>query len=333
MKPRIAIVNSTSFGILFPQHIEKLKEFAEVDRINFPADVLCDTIIKTLKDYDGLIIGLSPVYNRHILSNLKNLKIISRHGIADSNLDIKAATDNGICICRFPLEIQKESMAEYTVALILAITRKLIEGAEFTKQGFWGKRINLVGFEIKGKKIGLIGLGNVGSRVAEILSNGFNVEVIGFDDFLSDEEIKKRNAIPVSFQQLIRESDIISIHCPLTEKTYHLLNEETIKEMKDGVIIINTAQGEIIDEDALLVGLKSGKIGGFAADVVEDQPIKIKSPLLKFNNVLILPHIGRYTVETIKAMGEITVENMRKFFIEKKLPDYVENPEVLDKLK
>ena len=328
MKPKIAIVNSTSFGIKFPEHIEKLKEFADVERINFPRDVLEENIVRALKDFDGLIIGLSPVYNRNILKELKNLKIISRHGIADSNVDLKAATELGIYVCRFPLEIQRESMAEYTIALILAITRKLIEAAEYTKQGLWGKRINLVGFELKGKRVGLIGVGNVGSRVSEILKNGFDVEVIGFDNLLSDEEIKKRNAIPVSFDELIETSDIISLHCPLTEKTYHLLNEETFDKMKEGVIIINTAEGEMIDEEALLVALKSGKVGGFAADVVENQPIGIRNPLLKFPNFLILPHIGRYTIETIKTMGDVTVENLRKFFVEGKKPEYIENPEV-----
>jgi len=331
MKPKIAIVNSTSFGIKFPEHIEKLKEFADVERINFPRDVSEENIIKSLKEFNGLIIGLSPVYNKNILKGLKKLKIISRHGIADSNVDLKTATELGIYVCRFPLEIQRESMAEYTVSLILAITRKLIEAAEYTKQGLWGKRINLVGFELKGKRVGLIGVGNVGSRVSEILKNGFNVEVIGFDNFLSDDEIKKRNAIPVSFEELIETSDIISLHCPLTDESYHLLNEETFNKMKDRVIIINTADGEIIDEEALLVALKSGKVGGFAADVVENQPIGIRSPLLKFPNVLILPHIGRYTIETIKTMGEITVDNMRRFFVEGKKPEYIENSEVKGK--
>ena len=333
MKPKIAIVNSISFGVKFPEHIEQLKEFAEVERINFPKDASEQTIINALKDFNGIIAGLSPFYSRKILENLKELEIISRHGIADSNIDMKAATQLGICICRFPLEIQRESMAEYTVGLMLLMARKLAQAGEYTKTGWWGKRIELVGFELKGKKIGIIGVGNVGSRVAEILKKGFGAIVLGFDDYLSEEEIRKRNAEPVSFEELIRTSDIISLHCPLTEKTYHFLNEETFSKMKDGVIIINTAQGEMIDENALLIALKSGKVGGFAADVVEGQPIGIDSPLLKFKNVFILPHIGRYTYETIKKMGEVTVENMKKFFVENKTPEYVENPEVLDKLK
>lgn len=333
MKIRIAIVNSTSFGVKFPEHIEQLKEFAEVERINLPKDASEITIINVLKNFDGIITGLSPFYSRKILENLNELKIISRHGIADSNIDIKASTELGICICRFPLEIQRESIAEYTVGLMLLMARKLAQAGEYTKTGWWGKRIELVGFELKEKKIGIIGVGNVGSRVAEILKKGFNSIVLGFDDYLSEEEIKKRNAEPVSFEELIRTSDIISLHCPLTKKTYHFLNEETFSKMKDGVIIINTAQGEIIDENALLIALKSGKVGGFAADVVEGQPIQIDSPLLKFKNVFILPHIGRYTYETIKKMGKVTVENMRKFFVENKIPEYVENPDVLDRLK
>ncbi|RKY31108.1 MAG: hydroxyacid dehydrogenase [Candidatus Omnitrophota bacterium] len=333
MKPKIAIVNSTSFGIKFPDHIERLKEFSEVKRINFPKDVSDFTIINELKDFDGIIAGLSPFYSRKILENLKKLKIISRHGIADSNIDMKAATELGICVCRYPLEIQRESIAEYTVALMLLLIRKLTQAEKYTKTGWWGRRIELVGFELKGKKVGIIGMGNVGSRVAEILKNGFNAIVLGFDDYLSEEEIRKRCAEPVSFEELIRTSDIITLHCSLTEKTYHFLNENTFSKMKDGVIIINTAEGKMIDENALFSALKSGKVGGFAADVVEGEPIGINSPLLKFKNVIILPHIGRYTYETIEKMGESTIKNMHDFFVKNKIPEYIENPDVIGKLK
>lgn len=332
MKWKIAIVNSTSFGILFPEHIEKLKEFAEVERINFPVDVSEDRIINTLSDFDGLIIGLSPFYTRNILKNLKKLIVISRHGIADSNIDIKAATDFGIIVCRFPLEIQREAMAEYTVGLILMMVRKLNQNYEFMKNEIWGRRIELVGFELKGKNAGIIGLGNVGTRVCEILKNGFGMNVYAHDPLLGSEEIEKRGAIKIDLESLFKISDVISFHCPLNEKTYHMVKEKEISMMKDGVIIVNTSNKDLIEEKALIKYLKSGKIGGYAEDAIEPAQIVKEKPLLKFKNVVILPHLGRYTYETIKRMGEATLENLRMVFVEKRMPDYVENKEVKPKI-
>jgi len=332
MKYKVAIVNSTSFGIIYPEHIEELKKFCIVEKINFPADVTEKRVIDTLSDFDGLIVGLSPVYTRNILKNLKKLIVISRHGIADSNIDLKSATEFGIIVCRFPLEIQKDSMAEYTVGLILMMARKLNQNYEFMKNEIWGRRIELVGIELKGRNAGIIGLGNVGTRVCEILKNGFGMEIYAYDPLLTKDEIKKKGSIPVELKELYRISDIITFHCPLNEKTYHMVKEGDFLIMKNGVIIINTSNKDLIEEKSLIKYLKSGKIGGYAEDAIERKQIMKENPLLKFKNVVILPHIGRYTYETIKKMGEVTVKNLRKIFVEKQLPEYVENPDVIPKL-
>jgi len=332
MKYKIAIVNSTSFGIIFPEHVERLKEFSEVERINFPSDVSEKKIIEELYDFDGSIIGLSPVYTKTILENLKKLVVISRHGIADSNIDLKGATESRIIVCRFPLEIQRDAMAEYTVGLIIIMARKLNQNYEFMKNEIWGRRIELVGIELKGKNAGIIGLGNVGTRVCEILKNGFGMNVYANDPLLTEEEIKRKGAIPVGLEELYKISDIISFHCPLVEKTYHMVKEEEFEMMKDGVIIVNTSNKDLIESKALIKYLKSGKIGGYAEDAIESKQIIKENPLLRFKNVVIMPHLGRYTYETIKKMGEVTVENLRRIFVEKKLPEYVENPDVVPKI-
>jgi Phosphoglycerate dehydrogenase and related dehydrogenases len=332
MKYKIGIVNSTSFGIIYKEHIEKLKEFLVVERINFPLDISEKRIIETLKEFNGLIIGLTPFYSKEILKNLKKLIVIARHGIADSNIDINAATEAGIIVCRFPLEIQRESMAEYTVALILILARKLNQNYEFLKNEVWGRRIELVGIELKGKNAGIIGLGNVGSRVCEILRNGFGMNIYANDPFLKNEEIKEKGAIPVELEELYKISDVISFHCPLNDKTYHMVKDREFSIMKEGVIIVNTSHRDLIEERSLIKYLKSGKIGGYAEDAVEMKLIIKENPLLKFKNVVIMPHLGRYTYEAIKKMGEVTVENLRRIFLENRFPDYVENPEVKPKI-
>ncbi|MCS7179793.1 MAG: NAD(P)-binding domain-containing protein, partial [bacterium] len=284
MRYKIAIVNSTSFGIIYPEHIESLKKFSEVVRINFPFDVSEKRIIEELSDFDGLIVGMTPFYTRNILENLKKLVIISRHGIADSNIDLKSATEFGIIVCRFPLEIQRNSMAEYTVGLIILMARKLNQNYEFMKNEIWGKRIELIGMELKGKNIGIIGFGNVGSRVGEILKNGFEVNIYAYDPLISEQKIKNKGCIPTTLDELCKISDIISFHCPLNEKTYHMIKEREFEIMKDNVIIINTSHKELIEEKALIKYLKSGKIGGYAEDAIEIKQIFKTNPILKFKN-------------------------------------------------
>ncbi|MCM8785108.1 MAG: hydroxyacid dehydrogenase [Candidatus Omnitrophica bacterium] len=332
MKYKIAIVNSTSFGIIYPEHIEKLKEFSEVERVNLPADVLEKKIIEQLSDFDGLIVGLTPYYSKNVLKNLKKLIVISRHGIADSNIDIKGATESNIIVCRFPLEIQKDAMAEYTVGLIILMARKLNQNYEFMKNEIWGKRIELVGIELKGKNAGLFGIGNVGTRVCEILKYGFGMNVYAYDPLISPEEIKRKGAIPSNIEEICKNCDIISFHCPLNEKTYNIIKEEEFNLMKDGIIIVNTSHRDLIDEKALIKYLKSGKIGGYAEDAIERRYILKENPLLKFKNVVIMPHLGRYTYETIKKMGDFTVENLKRIFVEKKFPDWVENMDIVPKV-
>lgn len=331
MKNKIAIVNSTSFGVIYPEHIEKLKEFFDVERINFPLDISEKRIIEELSDFEGLIIGLSPFYTRNILENLKKLIVITRHGIADSNIDIKSATQLGIIVCRFPIEIQRDAMAEYTVGLILMMVRKLNQNYEFMKNEIWGRRIELVGMELKGKNAGIIGYGNVGTRVGEILKNGFGMNIYAFDPLLTLDEIKRRGATPSNLNELCKNCDVISFHCPLNEKTYHMIKEKEFDLMKEGVIIINTSHKELIEEKCLIKYLKIGKIGGYAEDAIEIKQIFKENPLLKFKNVIIMPHLGRYTYETIKNMGEFTIENLKRVFIDKRFPEYVENPDVIPK--
>jgi len=212
------------------------------------------------------------------------------------------------------------------------MARKLNQNYEFMKNEIWGRRIELIGIELKGKNAGIIGLGNVGSRVCEILKNGFGMNVYANDPLLSEEEIKKKGAIPLSLDELYKISDVISFHCPLNEKTHHMIKDREFEMMKTGVIIVNTSNKNLIEEKSLIKHLKSGKIGGYAEDAIESKQIAKENPLLKFKNVVIMPHLGRYTYETIKKMGDVTVENLEKVFVKKRFPGYIENFDVIPKV-
>jgi phosphoglycerate dehydrogenase-like enzyme len=328
-KPIIAIVNSSSFGQLFPEHMKELQKIGEVLRITVPKDISDENLTDKLKNVNGIIATVNPKYTENVLKKLKNLAVISRHGTNIDNIDINAATRNGIIVCKVPGEFSKEAMAEHTVSLILGVSRKLI-GAYFSMlRAAWGKRTNLIGTELKNKRIGLFGIGNVGSRVTEILTKGFHAEVFAHDPLLSNKEIEKRGAVPESFENILKHCDIISFHCPLTSETKYMIKKEQFLKMKNGVILINTANGELIEEKALLEAVKSGKVAGFGADVLENEPITKAHPFLKFDNILITPYIGLYTHASIKKMGDSMVDTMKKVFIEKKFPKNIVNKDLI----
>jgi len=329
MEPKIAIVNSSSFGKVFPEHLEKLKHIGEVVRINVPTDISEETLIEKLKGVHGIIATVTPKYTRRLLKNLKELVVISRHGIDIDNIDISAATDAGIIVCKASGEIVQEALAEHTIALILGVCRKLFEAYSSVVEGIWGKRTEFIGCELKNKKIGLIGIGTVGKKVAEILSNGFNAKVFAFDPSLGEKEIRKRGAIPIDLKELLKSCDIISLHCSLNPSTYHIIGEKEFSIMKDGILLINTARGELIKEKALIEALKSGKIRGYGTDVVERDSIQRDHPLLKFKNVLVTPYIALYTHESLGEMGETMIENMENVFLKNKTPENIVNPEVV----
>jgi len=179
--------------------------------------------------------------------------------------------------------------------------------------------------------VGLIGLGNIGSRVAEIYSRGFNARVLAYDPYVKPEVAAKHGAQLVDLDTLLRESDIISVHAPLTPETHHLLNEEAFAKMKDGVVIVNTARGEIVDTAALIKALESGKVAGAGLDVVEGEPIGADHPLLRFDNVVVTPHIGANTAEGLRGMDESNVDAILKVIRGEPPLEYLVNPEVLER--
>lgn len=326
---KIAIVNSSSFGKYYPEHIEKLKKLGEVERFELPENIDGKTLAEKLMGFSIIIASVKPYYNKDFFNYKDKTILITRHGIGYDNIDIKSATEKGTIVTKVGGETEREAVAETAVALLMSIIRKIREASLKVKEGKWKERAKFIGWEIKGKTVGIIGLGNIGSRVGEILKNGFGAKIIVYDPYLSEEEIKKRGGEKVNLEELLKNSDIISLNCSLTSENYHMLSFKEFSLMKEGVFIINTARGELIDENALISALESGKIGGVGLDVVEGEPIDENHPLLKFDNVIITPHISAYTYEALKAMGDKVVSDIEKV-LRGEIPDEVINKEVLE---
>ena len=328
MKPKIAIINSSSFGNVFPEQLKQLKQFAEITRINVPIDISEKDFLKKLKGLHGIIASVNPDYRGTLLKKLPDLIVVSRHGIGVNNVDVRTATQLGIMVCKVPGIIEQEAMAEHTITLLLSASRQIQQASFAVKKGGWNQRAQFVGHELKNKNVGIIGIGNIGSRVAEILKKGFQSHVHAYDPFLHEKVIRKRNALSVEFQHLLKISDFIILLRPLNETTHHGIGPKEFVLMKKGVVIINPARGELIDEKALIKNLKSRKVGAYAADAVTGEPIGKNHPLLKLDNVLIVPHIGAYTYDSLRQMGEIMVDNMRDVFVEGKIPKTIVNRDI-----
>lgn len=325
---KIAIVNSNSFGRYFPEHLERLARIGEIKRFTFPVDIDGRMLAEALMGYDVIIASVKPNFHIDFFNNKDEIRLIARHGIGYDNVDINAATKKKCVVTKVAGWVEREAVAETTVTLLLDILRRTAEAAKKVRQGKWSERAEFVGSEIKDKKVGIIGIGNIGSRVAEILGRGFGAHIIAYDPNLKPEYIKSIGAQPVSLDELLKEADIISLNASLNQTSRYMLSHNEFNAMKQGVYIVNTARGELIDQNALIAALESGKLAAIGMDVVEGEPIDETHPLLKFPNVTILPHIAAYTRESLKLMGEKMVEDV-ECIAAGKAPDELINPEVL----
>ena len=266
--------------------------------------------------YDALIIRGRTKLQRDVLeAGAGRLKAVCRAGVGLDNVDLKAAEELGIEVFNTP-EASTEAVAELTVALMLSLARAIPRADKAMKNGRWIKG-ELMGWELAGKTLGIIGFGRIGQRVAEICS-ALKMRILAYRRTRPpglEEVLKRTGAEMTPLDELIRSSDIITIHVPLTPQTKHMIGEREIAMMKDGAIIINTSRGGVIDEEALLKALKNGKLAAAALDVFEEEPLRGMSlELARLPNVVATPHIGGQTREAQRKASEMAAEKLLKFF-------------------
>jgi D-3-phosphoglycerate dehydrogenase / 2-oxoglutarate reductase len=246
---------------------------------------------KEIGKYDALIVRSATKVTSDIIEHAKNLKVIGRAGSGLDNVDKIAATKRGIVVMNTPGG-NTVTTAEHTMALLFSMARQIPQAAASMKQGKWEKK-KFMGVELYNKTLGIIGLGNIGAHVAKI-ALGMGMKVITYDPYLSEEKAKTLGVTVVDLEELIRSSDFITIHVPMTNETKNMINSKTIGMMKKDVRIINASRGGIVDEKALFDALKSGKVAAAALDVFEKEPPG-ESPLLGLDNFICTPHLGAST--------------------------------------
>lgn len=281
-------------------------------------------------DVDALLVHVAPV-TEEVIKASRHLKVIGCARGGPVNIDVDAATIMGIPVIYTPGR-NAEAVADHTLGLILAYARNIVKAHTLLKKGVWSDELydyRFCGSELNGKTLGLIGIGMVGAGVAK-RAKAFGVRVISYDPYVSEEHMRSLGVEKVDLETLLRESDFVSIHARLTPVTRHMIGERELKLMKPTAVLINTARGEIVDERSLIKALEEGWIAGAALDVFESEPIPPDHPLLKFDNVIVTPHIGGASRETVHRAAEILAEDTANILLGRR-PRYCVNPEVFSK--
>lgn len=309
---KIAIVNSSSFGKIFPEHIDRLKEIGSVDYFKVDNEMHGKELAKLLSGYNIIVASVTPFFTKEFFDYKDELLLITRHGIGYNNIDIDAAKEHDTVVAIVPALVERDAVAENNITNLLAVLRKTMESSNRVKSDRWEDRAEFVGHALFNKTVGVIGVGNTGSCVVEIVRNGFRCNVLAYDPYKSDLYLQTYGARKVELDELLTSSDIICLCTNLTKESYHMISKNEIEKMKDGAYISNSARGALLDENAVIEGLKSGKIAGFATDVLEEEPGRKSHPYLAFDNVLITPHTSAYTIECLEQMGNKCVTDVEQ---------------------
>ncbi len=266
----------------------------------------------------------SDPVDREVIDAAKNVKYVARHGSGFNNVDIAYATQKGILVTNTP-GVNAVSIAEYTIGLMIMAARKMLPAAMAARRGN-PVRHDFMGMELQGKVIGIIGVGHIGREVVR-RAIAFGMCVLAYHPRPSARNLTDLDLKLVDLKTLLKESDVVSIHAPLTPETRGLVGEKELALMKNSSYLINMGRGGIVDETALEKALKSGSIAGAALDVLEEEPVQKDHPLLAVENALVLPHIGSLTYESQRRTAMTAVEDIIRFG-QGERPKHLVNPEV-----
>ncbi len=317
-----------SFKILISDSLSKEAVDILEGQKSFKVDVKTgldpEELKKIVKNYDALVVRSSTKVTKAIIESCDKMKIIGRAGVGLDNVDLAAASKKGIIVVNTPGG-NTISTAEHTLSMILALSRNIAPADLSMKKGEW-ERKKFMGVELYGKTLGIIGLGRIGTEVAK-RAISFEMTVLAYDPYLSLEKAKQLGVEPVSLEDIFKRSDYITAHTPLTDETRHLVGEKAIGMMKKGVRIVNCARGGIVDEDALIKGITSGKVAGAALDVFEKEPPK-DPRLMKLDKVLLTPHLGASTEEAQAAVAIDVANTIRDALLDRGVRNAVNFPSV-----
>ena len=282
-----------------------------------------DELQSYLSDIDAWVIRSGTKISSEELSDTRNLKVIGRAGVGVDNIDIKSATNKGIIVMNMP-DGNTISAAEHTMAMMMALSRNIQIGHMTIINGEWSRK-TLVGSELKGKILGVIGLGRIGREVIK-RALGLEMKIIGYDPFVNEDVFDSENIEIMDLDELTKISDYISLHIPLIESTQYLFDIDRLKMMKESARLINVARGGIVNEKDLSFALNNGIIAGAAIDVFEEEPLDLDNPLIKSQNILLTPHLGASTHEASEGVSFGICRQVKDYLLESKLSNPINMP-------
>jgi lactate dehydrogenase-like 2-hydroxyacid dehydrogenase len=281
---------------------------------------------RALQSADALLCTVTDRLTDEVMSvEPRRARLLANFGVGFNHIDVDAAKRHGLAVSNTP-DVLTDATADIAMTLLLSITRRAGEGERQLRAGGWTgwRPTHMLGTQVSGKTLGLVGMGRIARAVAKRAHHGFDMKVIFHDPYPPPPDVagslgaESRERL----EQVLEESDFVSLHCPATPETRHLMNEDRLARMKPGAYLINTARGDVVDEGALVAALRSGRLAGAGLDVFEREP-QVTPELLAMENVVLLPHLGSATRETRVAMGMRALENLRLFFQGKPLRDKV----------
>jgi glyoxylate reductase len=318
---------------ILEEGLNMLRERYDVEVSDYDGVIPREMLLEKVKGVDALLSLLTDKIDAEVMDAAgPNLKIIANYAVGYNNIDVEEATKRGIMVTNTP-GVLTETTADFAWTLLMAIARRIVEADKFVREGkFRGwEPMLLLGTDVFGATLGIVGFGRIGQAMAR-RALGFNMRVLYYDNSKVDEQIEKElKATFVDLPTLLKESDFVTLHVPLTKQTHHLIGEKELKMMKKDAYLINTARGPVVDEKALVKALKEGWIKGAALDVFENEP-EIEPELLKLDNVVLAPHIASASYATRSKMSVMVAENIIKA-LNGEVPPNLVNPEVLQKKK
>jgi glyoxylate reductase len=310
---------------LFEDQIGRLRAVSDIRQWDSDLPPQPDELVSLLVGVDGALILLTDRIDAKLLDANPGLRVVSNLAVGFDNIDVRAATERGVAVCTTP-DVLTNATAEFTLALLFAAARCVLTGDRFARAGEWATwyPMRFLGLELQGATLGVIGLGRIGMRVAE-LASALGMRVIYSDPCNRDPRYEL-----TQLEDLLRRAEVVSIHAPLTKKTRRLLDGNRLRLMRDDAILINTARGAIIDTEALVAELDAGRFSAVALDVTDPEPLPPEHALYGFERVIVTPHIASATVTTRKEMARLAVDNLLAVLSGAE-PPHCLNPEVLNR--
>jgi D-3-phosphoglycerate dehydrogenase len=281
---------------------------------------------------DGILCTYDAPFTKEVISNFENAKVIVTSAVGYDNIDVKAATEKGVIVCNVP-DYMTFEVAEHTLALILALNRRIPLADRLVRTGEWAANGPLTWTRLRplshldGKVAGIVGFGRIGKQVAERLQS-FRMRLIAYDPYVSEDDAARRGVELVSLHTLMKESDVITVNALLTKETQHLIGEQELCLMKHDALIVNTSRGKIIDQTALVQALVDKRIAGAGLDVLEKEPPDANDPLLKLENVILTPHVGSTSEKSYNELRRMAAEEVGRVLLGER-PKHPVNPEAI----